>query len=514
MPLRTMSVTSGQYPVQPHQRRPLFGRGNLFFFLNSGSSDGAAVGTPGVSPSREQSGFQMLTKRSLFGVSHPPTHSSRTVAQMAPRSQAYTPQPHRSSGDCSTAEKASCPTGSAAVHQATNMGSVSAVAGPLGRMWGKLSSMSTMATSRGDSLLSTSSRTSVAVECSPRATQPPPNVADRESQILSQVRYDLLARNLSIDDFLFHETVGTGSFGRVCIVDLRGAAGWYPPMALKILSKHKIVKMKQVEHVKDEKRILSSIEHPFIVNLLAAFQDEKRLFILMEYVNGGELFSHLRRRNCIPTDQARLYAAEITLAFQYLHQRHIVYRDLKPENLLIDSQGHIKITDFGFAKVVKDRTWTLCGTHEYLAPESITRRGHGLPVDWWALGILLFEMLAGHPPFVDENPLGIYRKIIAGKIEFPRSFDYAAKSLVKRLLTHDPLKRYGCLKDGAEDVKNHKFFKGIDWVKCYNKNIRAPYLPNTRGPQDSSMFDKYAESTESSSPPIGAAEQQAFFDNF
>ncbi|PHJ22686.1 agc kinase [Cystoisospora suis] len=508
-----MSVTSGQYPAQPHHRRALFGRGNLFCFLNSGSSDPSAVGAAAAPPSREPSSFQMLTKRSLFGASHSPAHSSRPVAQMAPRSQAYSHQPQRSFGDCHGSTKSRC-SGGASVHHQAVLGPSSSVPGPLGRMWGKISSMSTMATSRGDSLMSSSSRTSLPVDCSPRTAPPPLSAPDRESRIHSQVRQDLQSRSLSIDDFLFHETVGTGSFGRVCIVDLRGTPGWYPPMALKILSKHKIVKMKQVEHVKDEKRILSSIEHPFIVNLLAAFQDEKRLFLLMEYVNGGELFSHLRRRNCIPTDQARLYAAEITLAFQYLHQRHIVYRDLKPENLLIDSQGHIKITDFGFAKVVKDRTWTLCGTHEYLAPESITRRGHGLPVDWWALGILLFEMLAGHPPFVDENPLAIYRKIIAGKIEFPRSFDYAAKSLVKRLLTHDPMKRYGCLKDGAEDVKNHKFFRGIDWVHCYNKNIRAPYLPNTRGPQDSSMFDKYAESTESSSPPIGAAEQQAFFDNF
>lgn len=252
----------------------------------------------------------------------------------------------------------------------------------------------------------------------------------------------------------------------------------------------------------------------FVITLQASFQDEKRLFLLMEYVNGGELFSYLRKQISVPVEQARLYAAEITLAFQYLHERSIVYRDLKPENLLIDAQGHIKITDFGFAKVVVGRTWTLCGTHEYLAPESITRRGHGLQVDWWALGILLFEMLAGRPPFVDDTPLGIYKKIIAGKIEFPALFDCSAKSLIKRLLIHEPNKRYGCLKDGAEDVKNHKFFRGIDWELCYQRKIRPPYKPNIQGPRDSSMFDTYAESTESSAPVIDSATQQALFHNF
>ncbi|CDJ65456.1 AGC kinase, putative [Eimeria necatrix] len=234
----------------------------------------------------------------------------------------------------------------------------------------------------------------------------------------------------------------------------------------------------------------------------------------MEFVNGGELFSYLRRQICVSVEQARLYAAEITLAFEYLHGRSVAYRDLKPENLLLDAQGHIKLTDFGFAKVVTGRTWTLCGTHEYLAPESITRRGDGLQVDWWALGILLFEMLAGRPPFVDDTPLGIYKKIIAGKVEFPPLFDSAAKSLVRRLLIHEPNKRYGCLKDGALDVKNHKFFRGLDWGLCLRRQLRPPYKPNTRGPRDSSMFDTYAESTESSAPPIDPATQQALFHNF
>jgi len=282
------------------------------------------------------------------------------------------------------------------------------------------------------------------------------------------------------------------------------------PFALKIMKKSEVMRLKQVEHVKAEKEILMSIAHPFIVNLLTVFQDEKRLCMLLEYVNGGELFSHLRKEGRLPNEHAQFYAGEIILAFQYLHNIHIVYRDLKPENLLIDTDGHIKITDFGFAKVVEDRTWTLCGTPEYLAPEIIQSKGHGKPVDWWALGVLIFEMLAGYPPFYDENPFGIYQKVLAGRIDFPRHFDVKAKDLIKRLLTQDRAKRFGCLKNGAEDIKKHKWYKGVDWVMMYNRQASAPFVPAVKGPDDTSMFDRYPESTEASAPSISAADQQLF----
>lgn len=162
-----------------------------------------------------------------------------------------------------------------------------------------------------------------------------------------------------------------------------------------MLKKSEVVRLKQVEHVKSEKDILKRIQHPFIVNLFATFQDNRRLFMVMEFVHGGELFSYLRRETKLDNAGGRFYASEITVALQYLHSMDIVYRDLKPENLLIDGEGHVKITDFGFAKVVLDRTWTVCGTPEYLAPEVIQSKGHGKSVDWWALGILIFEMLAG-----------------------------------------------------------------------------------------------------------------------
>ncbi|CEM37945.1 unnamed protein product [Vitrella brassicaformis CCMP3155] len=320
-------------------------------------------------------------------------------------------------------------------------------------------------------------------------------------------------RNLKFEDFDLRATVGTGTFGRVRVVKFKGNPD-RTPMALKILKKSEVIRLKQVEHVKAEKQILTMIEHPFIVNLLSTFQDDKRLFMLMEYINGGELFSYLRKEGRLPNDHAKFYGAEIILAFQYLHSMNIVYRDLKPENLLIDSGGHIKITDFGFAKVVEDRTWTLCGTPEYLAPEIIQSKGHGKSVDWWALGILLFEMLAGYPPFYDENPFGIYQKVLAGRIEFPRHFDVKAKDLIKRLLTHDRTKRYGCLKNGAEDIKRHKWYKGTDWDVVFARGLPPPFTPTIKAPDDTSLFDKYPESTEASAPSISPKDQSAFFDDF
>lgn len=215
--------------------------------------------------------------------------------------------------------------------------------------------------------------------------------------------------------------------------------------------------------------------------------------MLLEYVVGGELFSHLRRAGRFSNEVTRFFAAEIVLAVEYMHSRDVIYRDLKPENLLLDKDGHIKITDFGFAKRVEERTWTLCGTPEYLAPEIIQSKGHGKPVDWWALGILIFEMLAGYPPFFDDNPFGIYEKILAGRIQFPAHFHMHAKDIVRRLLTADRTQRLGNLRGGSADVKRHKWFRGIDWDALKNRASRAPIQPRYRGPGDTGNFEKYPE---------------------
>lgn len=294
----------------------------------------------------------------------------------------------------------------------------------------------------------------------------------------------------ALTDFSLVQTVGTGTFGRVFLTKYKRTDTFY---AMKVLKKVDVVRLKQVEHINSEREILSQVNHPFIVNLFCTFQNEINLYMLMEYVIGGELFSHLRRAGRFSNDVTRFYAAEIVLAIEYLHGIDIIYRDLKPENLLLDSRGHIKIADFGFAKRVEDRTWTLCGTPEYLAPEIIQSKGHGKPVDWWALGILVFEMLAGYPPFFDDNPFGIYEKILRGRVHFPSHFDPIAKDLIKRFLTADRSKRLGNLRGGSDDIKRHKWFRGVDWNALLARHVQAPILPPSQHPGDTSNFEKYPE---------------------
>ncbi|KAI9029812.1 camp-dependent protein kinase 10 [Phycomyces nitens] len=291
-----------------------------------------------------------------------------------------------------------------------------------------------------------------------------------------------------VDDYDLLETLGTGTFGRVYLAKEKGGRRFY---AIKVLKKAEIVRLKQVEHINSERQVLSEVNFPFVVQLYTTFQDDIHLYMVQEYVIGGELFRHLRRAGRFTNEMTRFYTAEIVLAIEYLHSKGIVYRDLKPENLLLDCQGHIKITDFGFAKKVQGRTWTLCGTPEYLAPEIIQSKGHSRAVDWWSLGILIFEMLAGHPPFYDDNHFGIYERILSGKAQYPSYIDSAAKDLIKRLLVGDRNRRLGNLAGGAEDVKRHKWLRHTDWHGLLNKTVRAPLIPAHANECDTSNFEKY-----------------------
>ena len=179
-----------------------------------------------------------------------------------------------------------------------------------------------------------------------------------------------------------------------------------------------------------------------------------------------------------------------------MHSKDIIYRDLKPENILITKDGYLKLTDFGFAKIIDGRTFTLCGTPEYLAPEILLQKGHGKPVDWWCLGILIYEMLVGIDPFSDDDPMAVYQNILKGKVKFPNCFPKNAKSLVRHLLVADLAKRYGNLINGVEDIKGHRWFKNINWDDIYNKKIDAPYKPNVKGNGDTSNFNDYSDSEE------------------
>jgi protein kinase A len=205
------------------------------------------------------------------------------------------------------------------------------------------------------------------------------------------------------------------------------------------------------------------------------------------------------------------------LALEYLHSHAVIYRDLKPENLLLDAMGHIKITDFGFAKhVPQNITWTLCGTPDYLAPEIIQSKGYGKAVDWWSMGVLMFEMCAGFPPFFDEDHIKLYGKIMAGKVRYPSHFSPALKDLLKRLLTADLTKRYGNLRGGATDIKNHPWVEGVNWDQVYSRQIEAPYRPTILGEGDASNFDTYPEDAEPYGiyPPSETDELGSYFPGF
>ncbi|KAH8108148.1 cAMP dependent protein kinase [Cristinia sonorae] len=298
--------------------------------------------------------------------------------------------------------------------------------------------------------------------------------------------------SLKLTDFEVKGTIGTGTFGRVLLVRLRSSSlpSSQNIFAMKVLRKTDIVRLRQVEHVNAERYILSRVQHPFIVDLFATFQDSLNIYMLLSYVPGGELFTHLRRAQRFTADVTRFYLATIILALKYLHSFNIIYRDLKPENLLLDSRGYLRLTDFGFAKIVDDRTWTLCGTPEYLAPEIIQSDGHGKAADWWACGILCYEMMVGYPPFFDETPYGIYEKILNGKIHWPRNMDRLSKDLIKAFLHPDRSQRLGNLIGGSQDVLDHPWFRGVDWDALERREIRAPIIPQVASVDDTRHFSR------------------------
>jgi len=282
--------------------------------------------------------------------------------------------------------------------------------------------------------------------------------------------------------------LGKGAFGVVSLVVDPISKKSY---ALKAIKKCQIVELGQQSHILNEKRVMELLHSPFLVNLQATYRDKYRVYFLLDVCLGGELFTLLRKRRYFNEGTSRFYAACVVEAFDYMHGRGIIYRDLKPENLVLDAKGYLKVTDFGFAKEVEDRTFTLCGTPDYLAPEIVTGQGHGRGVDWWTLGILIYEMLASFPPFFDDEPIETYKKIIKNRIKFPRYFSAESKDLIKGLLRSKPVKRLGVLRGGARNIQKHAWYtkNQFSWTKLKDFEMRPPISPKVKGIDDIRNFD-------------------------
>ncbi|BGP18340.1 Serine/threonine-protein kinase [Rhodosporidiobolus nylandii] len=295
-------------------------------------------------------------------------------------------------------------------------------------------------------------------------------------------------QHMTINDFDLLKVIGKGSFGKVMQVRKKDTGRIY---ALKTIRKAHIVSRSEVTHTLAERTVLAQVNNPFIVPLKFSFQNAEKLYLVLSYINGGELFHHLQREGRFSEERSRFYAAELLCALEHLHQFNVIYRDLKPENILIDYVGHIALCDFGLSKLnmsESETTNTFCGTPEYLAPELLLGHRYQRTVDWWTLGVLLYEMLSGLPPFYSENTNEMYQKILTDPLRFGDEIQPDARSLLTGLLTRDPQQRLGVT--GAQAIKQHPFFaKHIDFNLLMQKKIQPPFKPSVESAADTSNFD-------------------------
>ena len=330
-----------------------------------------------------------------------------------------------------------------------------------------------------------------------------PSLVGRKSKPLdsTSIADSFLSDTVTINDFQLLKVLGKGSFGKVFLVRMLGLASLNSKIyAMKVLSKYTVEKRKQVEHTKAERLILEMVDHPFLLNLRYAFQTDEKLYMITDYCPGGELFFHLKQMRKFTEGMVRFYTAQMAMALQYMHDNKILYRDLKPENVLLDKDGYIKITDYGLSKVIfteEDRPQTFCGTPEYLAPEMILHRrkgsGYDFNVDWWSLGIVAFELLTGFPPFLDKDFEKMCSKILSKSVSFPVKSPPTEeiKEFIHSLLQRNPYMRLGYI-NGLREVKGAKFFAEIDFDQLYHKQSYPPFRPlmNSRNYLDTRNFDR------------------------
>uniref|UniRef100_T1IFK2 Protein kinase C n=1 Tax=Rhodnius prolixus TaxID=13249 RepID=T1IFK2_RHOPR len=303
----------------------------------------------------------------------------------------------------------------------------------------------------------------------------------RKSEAASEkARSSADLRKYGVDDFHFIKVLGKGSFGKVMLAEKKGSDEVY---AVKVLKKDVIIQDDDVDCTMTEKRILAlAAKHPFLTALHSCFQTKERLFFVMEYVNGGDLMFQIQRARKFDEPRARFYAAEVTLALQFLHKHGVVYRDLKLDNILLDNEGHCKLADFGMCKEgILDgaTTTTFCGTPDYIAPEILQELEYGPSVDWWALGVLMYEMMAGQPPFEADNEDDLFESILRDDVLYPVWLSKEAVSILKGFMTKNPNKRLGCVAvHGAEAaIRTHSFFKDMDWDALEARRLKPPFKP-------------------------------------
>ncbi|XP_023945899.2 cAMP-dependent protein kinase catalytic subunit 1-like [Bicyclus anynana] len=289
----------------------------------------------------------------------------------------------------------------------------------------------------------------------------------------------------SLNNYDSIKAIGSGAYGEVFLVRNKSTFTYH---ALKAVDKKVVVERKQIKHLILEKRILQGVQFPFIVTLDDAFKDNVYLYFVLPYMAGGELFTYIQKYGGLSDDVSKFYASQVILAIEYLHYCNVVHRDIKPENILVDTNGYIKLCDFGFCKVLAKKTWTLCGTPEYLAPEVIMSKGYSFSVDWWAIGVLIFEMGTGYPPFFASDPTKLYENILDGHYKCPDNLVPDCKSIIKGLLQVDPAKRLGSLKAGVFEIKVHSWFSDLSWASILQQRTTPPFVPICPSPGDTSNF--------------------------